>query len=81
MSENENRLIRCFASVFPGLTPEDLRVTSAESMGNWDSLSAVTLAAVIQEEFRVEIDLEALPDLDSFEAFRNYVRRLNPAGE
>jgi acyl carrier protein len=81
MSENESRLIRCFASVFPELSPADIRVASAESSGSWDSLSAVTLAAVFQEQFRVEIDPQVLPDLDSFEAFRTYLRRLNPAGE
>jgi acyl carrier protein len=81
MSQVENRLIRCFASVFPGLTQEDIRLISAESTGSWDSLSAVTLAALIQEEFRVDIDPQALPDLDSFEAFRIYLRRLDPAGE
>jgi acyl carrier protein len=81
MSEQENRLIRCFASVFPGLTPEEIRATGAESSGVWDSLSAVTLAAVVQEEFNVEIDPEVLPQLDSFEAFQTYLCRLNLAGE
>jgi acyl carrier protein len=81
MSEIENRLIRCFASVFPGLTPDDVRVTSAKSMGSWDSLSTVTLAAVIQEEFRVEIDPQVLPDLDSFEAFRSYLHLVKPSDE
>lgn len=81
MFENDKRLIRCFASVFPGLSPEEIRVTRAGSMGSWDSLSAVTLAAVIQEEFRLEIDPLDLPDLDSFDAFSIYLRRLIPAGE
>jgi acyl carrier protein len=81
MSENERRLLRCFASVFPGLSPDDIRVAGREMTGSWDSLSAVTLAAVIQEEFRVEIDPQVLLDLDSFEAFRVYLRGLNPAGE
>lgn len=81
MSENESRLIRCFTSVFPALTPEGIRVASAENTGSWDSLTAITLAAVIQEEFCMEIDPEVLPDLDSFEAHRNYLRHVNPAGE
>jgi acyl carrier protein len=81
MSENESRLIRCFASVFPDLTPEEIRLSSAESVGSWDSLSAVRLAAVIQEEFLVEIDEDVLPDLDSFGAFWSYLRGLNPADE
>jgi len=73
MSEQENRLLQCFSSVFPGLSEDQIRQTSAESNGEWDSLSTVTLAAVIQEEFNLEIDPEILPRLDSFEAFRKYV--------
>ena len=81
MSENENLLIQCFASVFPELSAEEIRAASAESTESWDSLTAVTLAAVIQEEFCMEIDPEVLPDMGSFEALRDYLRRANPAGE
>ncbi|HXY51060.1 MAG TPA: acyl carrier protein [Terriglobales bacterium] len=80
MSEQEQRLIRCFASVFPGLTAEQIRASSAQSTGIWDSLSLVTLAAVIQEEFGVDIDPEVLPDLDSFAAFCTYLSRLERPG-
>jgi len=73
MPEQDDRLIRCFASVFPTLSEDEIRHTSAESTGIWDSLSAVTLAAVIQEEFEMEIDPGILPQLDSFEAFRSYI--------
>jgi acyl carrier protein len=48
-----------------------------DSTENWDSLSAVTLAAVVQEEFGVDIDPEILPNLVSFEAFRAHLGRLN----
>jgi acyl carrier protein len=77
MSEQEDRLIRCFASVFPGLSRDEIRAINSESTGNWDSLSTVTLAAVFQEEFNVEIDPEVIPKLDSFEAFRTFLRRLS----
>ena len=73
MHDQEERLIRCFASVFPTLTPEQIEAASSDSVGVWDSLSSVTLAAVIQEEFNVEIEPDALPDLDSFRAFRDYL--------
>ena len=80
MSEAEDRLVRCFLSVFPGLTIEEVRNTTAQSAGIWDSLSAVTLAAVVQEEFQLEIEPEILPQLDSFDAFLEYLRRVTPAG-
>ncbi len=73
MLDQDERLIRCFASVFPTLAPEQIENASSDSVGLWDSLSSVTLAAVIQEEFNVEIEPDALPDLDSFRAFREYL--------
>lgn len=73
MCDQDERLIRCFASVFPALTQEEIEETSSNSVGMWDSLSSVTLAAVIQEEFNVEIEPDALPNLNSFQAFRDYL--------
>jgi acyl carrier protein len=75
MSEVESRLLDCFSSVFPGLTNDEIREVSTASQGAWDSLATVTLAALIQEQFNLEIDPEVLPDLNSFEAFRNYISR------
>jgi acyl carrier protein len=80
MSELESRLIRCFSSVFPTLPPEDIRATSAQSLAAWDSLAAVTLVAVVQQEFSVQVDLLDLPELDSFAAFQTYLRRLTARG-
>ncbi|MGD0445078.1 MAG: hypothetical protein ABSA39_14185 [Edaphobacter sp.] len=79
MSNLEDRLTCCFASVFQGLTEAEIRNASTESIGIWDSLSTVTLAAVIQEEFNLEIDVEILPKLDSFQAFRDYLHSALPA--
>jgi acyl carrier protein len=76
MSDDLDRLMRCFQSVFPGLTVDEIRVTNAESSGVWDSLATVTLASVVQEEFDVEIDASRLPALDSYEAFRQYLCQL-----
>ncbi len=81
MPEQEDRLIRCFASIFPELTREEILHVSTESAGTWDSLSTVTLAAVIQQEFDVEIDSDVLSSLESFEAFQTYLDRINAAGK
>lgn len=73
MSNDEKRLIHCFASVFPTLTEQQIQDATADSVGTWDSLSTVTLAAVIEEEFNLAIDPEILPYLDSFRSFRDYL--------
>jgi acyl carrier protein len=80
MLDQDERLLRCFSSVFPALTKEEIESATAESVGVWDSLSTVTLAAVIQEEFNVEIDPDALPNLDSYLAFRDYLFSTNSSG-
>ncbi len=81
MFEQDDRLARCFASVFTGLSQAELRSVNEDSMGLWDSLATVTLAAVVQEEFGVEIDPEALPRLNSFAAFRDYLNHSNGGRE
>ena len=73
MFDGADRLIRCFAAVFPTLSPEEIPNTSVESAGVWDSLATVTLAAVIQDEFSVEIDPSDLQELTSFGAFQTYL--------
>lgn len=73
MSEQEARLVRCVASVFPALTPEEIPAASEESVAAWDSMAAVTLFAVVEQEFGVEIDPLDLPELSSFEALRTYL--------
>jgi len=80
MPDQDERLLRCFSSVFPALTKEEIESATAESVGIWDSLSTVTLAAVIQEEFNVEIDPEALPNLNSYGEFRDYLSRTKSSG-
>lgn len=80
MLDRDSRLLRCFESVFPGLTREEIYASSAEN-GAWDSLSLVTLVAVVQEEFGVEIASEELAKLDSFSAFGAYLERQLSTGK
>ncbi|MGD0404581.1 MAG: acyl carrier protein [Candidatus Acidiferrales bacterium] len=75
MDEMETRLARCFSSVFPELTTEQIRSATMDSVPAWDSLAAVTLVAVLQEEFGLQINLMDLPELVSFDAVQNYVRK------
>jgi acyl carrier protein len=77
MDEMGTRLARCFSSVFPELTAEQIRSASMDSVPAWDSLAAVTLVAALQEEFGLQIKLMDLPELVSFVAVQNYVRKHN----
>jgi acyl carrier protein len=74
MQDLEQRLVRCFSSVFPDLSEEQIRNASIESVPGWHSLASVTLISVVQEEFGVQVSLADLPNLVSFAAVQNYVQ-------
>jgi acyl carrier protein len=75
MPELDDRLTRCFASVFPALGPDQIRAASVESVPAWDSLAAVTLIAILEQEFDTQIDLMEMPELTSYRAVRDYLQR------
>jgi len=74
MNNLEHRLVRCFSSVFPALSEDQIRNASVDSVPDWHSLASVTLISVVQEEFGVQVGLTDLPDLVSFSAVQNYVQ-------
>jgi acyl carrier protein len=65
----EELLVRCFSSVFPALTLDEIHTVSSDTPGVWDSLATVTLIAVIEEEFGIQIEQARMRDLNSFAAF------------
>ena len=73
MLEVDGRLTRCFASVFPALSPDEIYSASVQSVPTWDSLAAVTLVAVLEQEFDIQIDIMELPELTSYDAVRAYL--------
>jgi acyl carrier protein len=48
------------------------------SVAAWDSVAAITLVSVIEEEFGILMDLDRLADLDSFEQVLDFVRAEAP---
>ncbi len=73
MDDVRDRLVRCFSSVFPVLTEEEIQAANLASLSDLDSLAAVILLTVIDEEFGVDIDLDRLLKLGSFEAVRQHL--------
>jgi acyl carrier protein len=67
------RLLDCFGAVFPALSQEDILRADHHNVGQWDSVASVTLLATIEEEFGLEMDLEDLPGLVSFETILSYL--------
>lgn len=74
MDEVKSRLVTCFQTVFPSLSEQEVLHASQSTVSDWDSVAAITLVNVLEDEFGFELDLEELGDLDSFDKVLAYVR-------
>jgi acyl carrier protein len=73
MEETKDRLVKCFEIVFPELTKQTVTSASQETVATWDSVAAITLVNVIEEEFQFQMDFDLLPELNSFGSILAYV--------
>lgn len=67
MADLSSRVVGCFEAVFPTLAEAEIRNASQASVAEWDSIAALTLVNVIEEEFDIQIDADAMPELTSFD--------------
>lgn len=73
MDETRKRLASCFQLVFPDMPESQILSASQATVAAWDSVAAITLVNVIEDEFGIELDPDDLAELDSFEKVRSYV--------
>jgi len=73
MTEIHERLMRCFSATFPNLTSEEVRLASPSTVATWDSLASITLVAVMEEEFAIQIEPEDIEHLVSFDSSVDYL--------
>ncbi|HTV64764.1 MAG TPA: phosphopantetheine-binding protein [Bryocella sp.] len=68
------RLTKCFEVVFPDLPQDAIAGASTATVSAWDSVAAITLMNVVEDEFGLELDLDDLANLDSFEKLHSYLQ-------
>jgi len=78
MDQTASRLLGCFRTLFPTLSDSEILKADQASVSTWDSVAAVTLVTVIQEEFGSDIEFEILGGMDSFEQLYEYLRSARP---
>jgi acyl carrier protein len=74
MDDVKQRLIGCFQTVFPDLPESEIPLLSQDSSSAWDSVSAITLMNVLEDEFGIEMDLDQVAELDSFDKIYTYLQ-------
>jgi acyl carrier protein len=75
MNETQTRLTRCFRSVFPKLSDEDISSANVEAVEAWDSVVTITLLTVIEEEFGIQFEPEALERLTSYQSILEHLKQ------
>ncbi|HZL68444.1 MAG TPA: hypothetical protein VFC29_14070 [Candidatus Limnocylindrales bacterium] len=75
MDDTRKRLTSCFQVVFPDLTEAEIPVASQDRVAAWDSLAAITMVSVIEDEFALQMDWDDLDDLDSFAKVHAYLQK------
>lgn len=73
MNDLQARLSKCFAAVFPEFSEEQIRAATQKTVAGWDSVASVTLIALIEEEFGLEVEPEDLEHLLSFDSALDYL--------
>jgi acyl carrier protein len=76
MNDAPERLSRCFSSVFPKLSQNKIASASVETVEAWDSVAAATLMTVIEEEFGIEFQQDALEHLASYQSILGYLNQI-----
>jgi acyl carrier protein len=74
MDDVRPRLMTCFSAVFPELPRSEIVSATATAIPLWDSVASVTLFATVEEEFGIEIDVNKMADLLSFQKLEEYLR-------
>jgi len=73
LPDARSRLIRCFSVVFPNLEEQEIPISSVASVGDWDSLASINIYNLVEEEFGIEISMEDLENLLSFELILEFI--------
>lgn len=76
MGEVQDRLVRCFLEIFPDLSEGEVLSASSATLQDWDSVTSVTLLAVIEEEFDRSIHVDDLSEFNSFQQFLDHVNAM-----
>jgi acyl carrier protein len=73
VNNDDDRLIHCFVTVFPNATRDEIKGSKFEELSGWDSLRGVTLLAVLDDEFGIQMDMTDLLELETFDALEKHL--------
>lgn len=75
MTDIRNRLVKCFRIVFPDVPETEIPQLTQAATAKWDSVATITLLNVVEDEFRVEMDLDEAAKFSSFDKIQSYLQQ------
>lgn len=81
MRDMDDCLLRCFSAIFPTLTSDEIRAANIQQLVDTDSLAGVTLLAMIDQEFGVDLSMANLLTLQTFQAVQRHLQEQQRAQE
>ena len=75
MDKTRERLAECFRLVFPNLKNDaEIFAATQATMPEWDSVAAIMMVNVLEDEFKFQMDFDVLGDLTSFDLVLEYLK-------
>lgn len=74
MSDYNEKLAECFKGVFPQMESADIPLASTKTTAEWDSVAQITLIAIVEEAFDIDVAPEEIEQLVSFELLLDFVK-------
>jgi acyl carrier protein len=71
VSELDVRLSALFRAAFPRVEDKNFSNATRDSIAEWDSIAAVTLVTLVEEEFGQQFDLEDAAEWTSYQQIRD----------
>jgi acyl carrier protein len=78
MNDTAGLLKKCFSTVFPQLSAEEIPQASVSTIANWDSMASITLLTLIGEEFGITLNMDDFEQFTSFQSLLEYLRTRQP---
>ena len=75
MGEPNHQLVGCLIAVFPNLDETEVEAASMDTVKEWDSLKMITLIVLIEEEFEIEVPVDDIENLTSYQALQNLLEK------
>ena len=72
----EQFLVESFSKVFPNLSPEEILTASETTVEDWSSLTVVNLILIIEDKFKITVDLDRISEFTSYNSIFKYLLSL-----